>query len=170
MGFASQERRSLPAAQPIAARPVLRSTSESAHPNHSLSHCGAANRSQERGTSEGVDWRRERDSNPRTVSRRRFSRPVLSTAQPSLQGDLYKQLAKFGDLHLLESMTSVANLRHAMRATGRRHDRVNQGHTIEEQARKVKIAAPGANHGALGGTEETLVKNRVKIKVWILLP
>ncbi len=29
-------------------------------------------------------WRREWDSNPRMLSHRRFSRPVLSTAQPSL--------------------------------------------------------------------------------------
>ena len=30
-------------------------------------------------------WRRERDSNPRTVARRRFSKPVLSATQPSLR-------------------------------------------------------------------------------------
>ena len=30
-------------------------------------------------------WRRARDSNPRTVSRQRFSRPPLSTTQPALQ-------------------------------------------------------------------------------------
>ncbi len=30
-------------------------------------------------------WRREWDSNPRTVARRRFSRPVLSSTQPSLR-------------------------------------------------------------------------------------
>ena len=30
-------------------------------------------------------WRREWDSNPRMLSHRRFSRPVLSTAQPSLR-------------------------------------------------------------------------------------
>ncbi len=29
-------------------------------------------------------WRRDRDSNPRTLSGQRFSRPPLSTAQPSL--------------------------------------------------------------------------------------
>ena len=32
-----------------------------------------------------VLWRRARDSNPRTVSRQRFSRPPLSTTQPALQ-------------------------------------------------------------------------------------
>ena len=31
-------------------------------------------------------WRRERDSDPRTVSRQRFSRPPHSTALPSLHG------------------------------------------------------------------------------------
>ena len=31
------------------------------------------------------NWRREWDSNPRTVSRRRFSRPMLSSTQPSLR-------------------------------------------------------------------------------------
>ena len=31
------------------------------------------------------NWRREWDSNPRTVSRRRFSRPVLSATQPPLR-------------------------------------------------------------------------------------
>ena len=30
-------------------------------------------------------WRRERDSNPRTVARRRFSKPVLSATQPPLR-------------------------------------------------------------------------------------
>ena len=30
-------------------------------------------------------WRREWDSNPRTVARRRFSKPVLSATQPSLR-------------------------------------------------------------------------------------
>ena len=30
-------------------------------------------------------WRRARDSNPRTVSRQRFSRPPLSTTQPALR-------------------------------------------------------------------------------------
>jgi hypothetical protein len=32
-----------------------------------------------------VIWRRARDSNPRTLSSQRFSRPSLSTAQPALQ-------------------------------------------------------------------------------------
>ena len=32
-----------------------------------------------------INWRREWDSNPRMLSHRRFSRPVLSTTQPSLR-------------------------------------------------------------------------------------
>ena len=34
---------------------------------------------------EKFSWRREWDSNPRMLSHRRFSRPVLSTTQPSLR-------------------------------------------------------------------------------------
>ena len=34
---------------------------------------------------EKFNWRREWDSNPRMLSHRRFSRPVLSTTQPSLR-------------------------------------------------------------------------------------
>ncbi len=39
-------------------------------------------------------WRRSRDSNSRTLSRRRFSRPVPSTTRPLLRNDAhYKQYA-----------------------------------------------------------------------------
>ena len=34
--------------------------------------------------SESTNWRRGRDSNPRTLASQRFSRPPLSTAQPPL--------------------------------------------------------------------------------------
>ena len=42
-------------------------------------------------------WRRARDSNPRTVSRQRFSRPPLSTTQPALQSFylIYADTEKF---------------------------------------------------------------------------
>ncbi len=35
----------------------------------------------------GLKWRRGRDSNPRTLAGRRFSRPVVSTAHPPLRYD-----------------------------------------------------------------------------------
>ena len=38
------------------------------------------------------NWRRERDSNPRYLSVRRFSRPVHSTTLPSLQGCATKNI------------------------------------------------------------------------------
>ena len=37
----------------------------------------------------GYTWRRERDSNPRTVARQRFSRPPHSTALPSLRVGIF---------------------------------------------------------------------------------
>ena len=41
-----------------------------------------------RHNSVGLFWRRDRDSNPRIgITDQRFSRPPLSTAQPSLRGD-----------------------------------------------------------------------------------
>ena len=84
-----------------------RGTSDVIHPtNLGESPRGEANRSQERGTSEGVDWRRGRDSNPRygLTSVQRISNPPLSTTQPPLPTHRKLDICTFcGPIHLVSA-------------------------------------------------------------------
>ena len=69
-----------------------------------------------------VFWRREWDSNPRTLARHRFSRPALSTAQTSLHNQriiLYTIFVILSTLFLI--FTKYSKLQYKMSTNIKRH-------------------------------------------------